>query len=450
MPPKTDKKSPKKGKKEKKPKKKKTPAGMLTVPGSSIARTVGEELLACAKAGRVDNTYFCSSCQCTLEGDAARTGHINSGRHASTTGRIIFSKRHQYQQLERLKPQLSDEAITLPASEQDVAAAEGAVKPSKATGPKESRPPEWAPLPLAPDEHDEFIQVKQRGITTICNGLCDPFGTVNGKDKKNFMSQAVLTAAKHGKANALRALVSYAPAKDRNTGSELLLDYPDPDNDNATALHYACALGRLSDCVEFLVGEGANINAKKLNGFTPLHVAAEGTCESLVTYLITTKPRHVLQENRKYRQQIRGAIIDEPSIRGFTPLHIACMHGHVGIVKLLLSYKANPMSRVENGATPLHLASMRGHIAVAEILFKGGADVNAMMPAPSLAGVPGDGYNEITPIMLAFGRNDAATVKALLAMGASERVAYEKKHALEDSLQADEEQRQEEARLANA
>jgi hypothetical protein len=73
-----------------------------------------------------------------------------------------------------------------------------------------------------------------------------------------------------------------------------------------------------------------------------------------------------------------------------------------------------------------------------------------MIPAPSLEGVPGDGYNEITPIQLAFGRNDAATVRLLLAMGADQRQAYKLKHDAEDALQVAEEQRLEDLRLAAA
>ena len=437
-----------KGDKKKKKKKKDE-----TVYGATIKPAIGKEIVECAGEGRLDDVYFCKCCQVTISDNAARKAHVDGGRHGAASGRIIFSERFQYEQRERPKPTPAPETalpavVELPKIDTKKAAAKAAkdAKAAKAaesaakkkggkksegqpkgpTGPTTPRPPAWATEPLSQDRHMEFVEVARRGIATICNEHCDPFGCVNGKNYEKWLGLGIIAAAKNGHGKLLRALYNYG-------GPKLKPDFPDPEANESTALHSACALGYLSDCVTFLIEKGANINAKKLNGFTPLHVAAEGTCEKLVSHL-----------------NFHGATIDEPSRRGFTPLHVAAMLGNPSMVRLLLSFKANPMARVDNGATPLHLASMRGNVDVAKILIKAGADVNAMIPAPSLEGIPGDGYNEITPIQLAFGRNDAATVRLLLAMGADQRQAYKLKHEAEDALQAAEEQRLEDLRLAAA
>lgn len=429
--------------KKKKKKKKKDTAIVL---GATIKPAIGKELVQCAKDGRIDDNYFCSVCQCILKDNAAREAHVRGAKHISATGRVVYSSQFQYEQRERPKPppestnntdtvQLpelksveSDKKIKLEKNSGESGKKKTGKGDAKATGPATAREPEWAAKPLPTDFHSEFVKITTCGITSIIRNekLCDPFGCVNGKNYEMWLGLGIIAAARFGHGRAVRTLYHYG-------GSRLKPDYPDPDENNTTALHAACALGYLSDCVEFLIEIGANVNAKKLNGFTPLHVAAEGTCESIVRNL-----------------QKHNANIDEPTRRGFTPLHIASWHGNLGIIKVLLQFKANPMARVDNGATPLHLASMRGKIDALKLLIKAGAEVNAMMPAPSLKGIPGDGYNEITPIQLAFAKDDAALVQQLLALGANEREAYHAKHTAEDLLQAAEEKRLEDLRLASA
>ena len=58
----------------------------------------------------------------------------------------------------------------------------------------------------------------------------------------------------------------------------------------------------------------------------------------------------------------------------FTPLHKAAINGHVRIVKLLLSHKADVNSRNKRGGTPLHGASQEGHLASVVALLQAGAD----------------------------------------------------------------------------
>ena len=55
---------------------------------------------------------------------------------------------------------------------------------------------------------------------------------------------------------------------------------------------------------------------------------------------------------------------------GRTPLHVACKHGHLTVVKDLLSLPSvNPMCIDKNGNTPLHIACVYGHLNVVEYLI---------------------------------------------------------------------------------
>ena len=76
--------------------------------------------------------------------------------------------------------------------------------------------------------------------------------------------------------------------------------------------------------------------------------AAEGRTEQL---------GHLLKEG--HNPSLRGGIAscwvrgaDQPANR--TPLHYAAKHGHLGCIKLLLSYGADPNSQDDDGYTPLH------------------------------------------------------------------------------------------------
>jgi len=193
----------------------------------------------------------------------------------------------------------------------------------------------------------------------------------------------------------------------------------------ATALHWA-----ISDPgkVKLLLMKGTDVDAKSVDGRTPLHTAAALPTGAAVVKLLLEV----------------GADVEARSITGTTPLFGAVAAG-VDITRLLLDKGANPNAVSQTGQTPLMATrssdivsllvargadvkarSKRGETALADVVGRGdleaarllldtGADVNAV------------DYRGYTPLMHAtqYDRDALEIVRLLLAHGAHVNVTAE-------------------------
>jgi hypothetical protein len=96
--------------------------------------------------------------------------------------------------------------------------------------------------------------------------------------------------------------------------------------------------------VGFLIGAGAEVDARAKNGGTPLAVAVELGHLAVVRILVA-----------------KGAKLDAASTEGFTPLHMAAQKGHKEIASFLLEHGANVDARNKAGSTPDDIAHLHGH-----------------------------------------------------------------------------------------
>lgn len=124
------------------------------------------------------------------------------------------------------------------------------------------------------------------------------------------------------------------------------------------------------DQIKRLITNGANINEKDEDGWTPLIMAAEGGNKAVVELLIS-----------------KGANVNAKNNYGATPLHKVLDatrpatkpldEARKAIAELLITKEANVNAKGFNNTTPLHLAAMRGEISLVKVLIAKGADVNA-------------------------------------------------------------------------
>ena len=88
----------------------------------------------------------------------------------------------------------------------------------------------------------------------------------------------------------------------------------------------------------------------------------------------------------------KGAQLEAKNIDDWTPLHYAAFQGHVEIVRLLCDRGADVEARSIYGRTSLHYATMNGHISIIkELIDERNAEVNARdnrgRPALMVAGL---------------------------------------------------------------
>ena len=159
-----------------------------------------------------------------------------------------------------------------------------------------------------------------------------------------------------------------------------------------TPLHIACLYERV-DILEYLVQNGAHIEAQTLQNERALHLALKKV-EDLPNICPTTQPLfHARWNVLRYLVKVAGAYVDAVDDTGWTPLQKACdTHGRLptpgwsrldvtdrmGLITFLVAHDADVELANKNGYTPLHLASRTGALCVVQhLVIQGHAKVNA-------------------------------------------------------------------------
>ena len=133
-------------------------------------------------------------------------------------------------------------------------------------------------------------------------------------------------------------------------------------------IHEAAAEGNIKRVKQHLV-EGVDVNAKYKDGWTPLHMAAEGGHREIVDLLIA-----------------KGADINATAGaggdgEGWTPLHEAAEKGHKEVVGLLILKGADINVENGDGRAPLDLAIKHKNAEIADILRKHGGKKSGELKA---------------------------------------------------------------------
>ncbi len=133
------------------------------------------------------------------------------------------------------------------------------------------------------------------------------------------------------------------------------------------------------EVAQFLIEQGADVQARDKTGNTILHTAVQMVHPEVAELLIQS-----------------GADVNVPeSIWKRTPLHFVSQLGPPEVAAALIQKGANINARDSLGDTPLHYASLSNRLQIAHILLKQGADPDIPAQDP-FTRTPG-----VTPVMLA-------------------------------------------------
>jgi ankyrin repeat protein/N-acetylneuraminic acid mutarotase len=173
-----------------------------------------------------------------------------------------------------------------------------------------------------------------------------------------------------------------------------LINAKDSSGTEKTPLSRAAGQGQLV-VGQFLLANGADVDAKDRSGETPLHDAARGGHKAMLELLLSHK-----------------ADVQASGDNWQTPLHLAARNGFRSVVEVLLAHRADVNAKMRSGSTPLLMAVANGFRSVAELLLAHGADANA-----STSDVRSATQTKFTGTALhvAATRGDQALVELLLA-----------------------------------
>jgi ankyrin repeat protein len=189
-------------------------------------------------------------------------------------------------------------------------------------------------------------------------------------------------------------LFAAAEKGDFETVKNLLTEYPDMKdvrrNGGWTLLHLSFGSREL---VEYLIENGADIEARSDSQWTPLHSQAYGGhlagVELLLEHGAEIEAKHaydmtpLISSVRWDRIDVakllveKGANVDAPNTLGRTPLIISATEGYSELAKIFLDNGADITTKDNNyKRTALHFAALNGHLKIVDALLKKGADLD--------------------------------------------------------------------------
>ncbi|KAM4602333.1 ankyrin repeat domain-containing protein 35 [Discoglossus pictus] len=197
-------------------------------------------------------------------------------------------------------------------------------------------------------------------------------------EKWNKHDQKLLEAVEKGDAKKVSSILSKRPIRPTKPGPN-----------GQSAFHLAASRG-LTDCLNVIISQKVEVNAKTDNGCTALHLAASKCHPDCVRLLLQ-----------------RGAHEDSIDFHSRTPLHCAAAAGCVSSTLLLCDAEDTILDAADDdGRTPLMVAAQCNHPTVCSLLLDRGAQVNVT------------DRDKKTALILACEKSNIQAAETLLCKGA--------------------------------
>ena len=131
-----------------------------------------------------------------------------------------------------------------------------------------------------------------------------------------------------------------------------------------TPLHYAAWSGVSGDLCQYLVQQGANIESKNEDGFTPLILSVRcGNYDTSKALLDCCSIEHV----------------NDVDTAGCTAFHHACHEANEEMCRLLLAYHADPLAVDNAGLRPFDICHEDFSQNIRQIIYEHGDDEDELM-----------------------------------------------------------------------
>lgn len=147
-----------------------------------------------------------------------------------------------------------------------------------------------------------------------------------------------------------------------------------------------------------LIANGADVNEKTMDGYTPLYVAVKWGLLDVVRLLLNYGAKTDCRDNegksllhidihedmttmysrvKMYKFLLTLPIdIETKTTEGYTPLHQMIKYGYTDLVRILIERGADIEARTKDRKTPLFVACICGRTDVCKVLIAAGANVN--------------------------------------------------------------------------
>jgi ankyrin repeat protein len=184
-----------------------------------------------------------------------------------------------------------------------------------------------------------------------------------------------------------------------------------------TPLHQAC-MCNLPEIAEYLIDNGADVNAKDAMKMTPLHHACIKSGDELIKLLVAKgadlqaenskkqRPGNILELREVAKKKLLNALeqggkenkkavaeifkewpdmVNYAFTKGMRPIHLAAGFGQPEMIEMLLQYGADIETLDMSLNTPLHYAAIYGKIESVKYLLEHGANYHAFNVEDQLA-----------------------------------------------------------------